>query len=256
MARKYAKGEARRKRGRPSTFTWKTANGILKMRAQGVPMKYAAMAHGITAETWANWKVDHPDLVQKDDVAVGKFVAACVTNVHKQGKKFWAADMTLLERVAADEFAKPEAKLQLQMLQVNGDAQKVALNAAWTQQPVALPGQQFDDIELETTWEEQHVVPNLPAPSSSADSQKVEAAGVPGTGAAQAIEVEAEVVDMSGNPKLRLPDNQLTQIEKLQRYGSGNQFEPGSRLTAAKPTPLSAPGFNANGERPMIDWRD
>jgi hypothetical protein len=238
---------------------------VIESLELGLTMKYACLANGVTAETFNNWQADHPELAQIAAEAKARFIQAHlhnIKNVAREGQ--WTASAWLLERCQSEEFARPEVKIQ--MLQVNAAADKAANTSLWFQQPSgALPP--GDDLEWTCTGldEGPHVAPALAAPVNSPKVREMEARKGSATAPTQAVEIEAEPVMESGMQayaqKLNVHNGDVGQIGDAVRQMAGNQFQPGSRVVAARPTPLPDPNSNrlhdgwGDSVQP-INWQD
>jgi hypothetical protein len=257
MARNPRRPPKKRGRGRPSSYTPEIVQKIVDSLELGLSMKYACLANGVTAETFNNWQADHPELEQIAAEAKAKFIQAHLQNIKQHARDQWTASAWLLERTQAEEFSKPEVRLQ--MLQINGEANKPNTDAIWLTPTVSADQPALPDIteaDLEPPHYQQHVA-QLPAPSASSPRlREAEARKADATTPSHPVEVPLEIVPEPGMAKLAAKMNAYADdvgvIGQRLRDRHSTQFEPGAKIVAARPTPGPSPGYNQNGERPML----
>jgi hypothetical protein len=211
-------------------------------------LRYACRVAGIHPDTFNNWQVKHPELAEIVEDAKSRFIAAHLANVKHHARDQWTASMTLLERVAPEDFARPEAKIQI--ANFNGLAKAddpttswlEAVNSATTQSlPSSEPG---ETLTLE-----------MPLPDPVELAKPVQALPAPHEVAGQTVEHEAEY-DPHANSKMYLPDKELTALEHKMRYGFDKSQVPSQSrglTVAARPSPPANPGEGGWDDAKMIN---
>ncbi|MEM2508966.1 MAG: transposase [Candidatus Thermoplasmatota archaeon] len=114
-------GLKNKKMARKSKLTAEVEEALLKMIEQGLTVKRACNALGISEKTFYSWiergktgKGKYAEFLDKVKKAEAKFIADAVEKIKEAGQKNWQALAWLLERKFPEEFGKKES------LQVEG----------------------------------------------------------------------------------------------------------------------------------------
>jgi hypothetical protein len=236
-----------KRRGPRGKYSHKVIDKIVESLELGIPLKWAVRSGGITLETWSQWQLKHPELVDRAEEATAKFVQAHMANIKCHARDNWQASAWCLERTQAGEFARPETKVMI--ANINGAARADDPTTTWMEianaavtQP--LPAGEGEGLTLE-----------MPLPDPVKLAKPVQALPPPGPEVVdQSVEPEP-TYDPHANSKMYLPDKDLTPLERQMRYGfDQSQVPPQSRglTVAAKPSPPPAPGYNEWGDKEMI----
>jgi hypothetical protein len=255
----------RRGRGRPTTYNRKKVDDIRKSVELGLSVRSACFANGVQPQTFLAWQRARPELEGMMAESKARFAQAHLMNIKQHARDQWTASAWLLERCQSEDFAKPEIKLQ--MLQVNGDAEKAANTAIWLQQPTGLPGQQFPELEDMTCSgldDDMPEPPQLPAPYApgiapdvSHLSPRLREHEMRKQSATTPREVETEVMPepamLEYQRKLNAHIADLGPVgEQLRQMQDGRMVG-----QAARPSPLPNPHYQgADGGVQPIDWKD
>jgi len=99
--------------GRPTKRTPATVRKICRGIAEGLPFKFAAVAAGVSEETFCKWRAEFADFNE----AVQQAVASGITKRLKQIKRAgdegdWKAAAWWLEHVVPSEYAKSRIELE------------------------------------------------------------------------------------------------------------------------------------------------
>jgi terminase small subunit-like protein len=161
-------GRAVNKGGRPDKYSPEVVKKIVESLELGLPMKWACRANGVHPETFANWQVKHPELAEVAVQAKARFIQAHlhnIKNIAKDGN--WQASMTLLERCVPEDFARPEAKIQIANQQINirdaapnpflsSEAELAFIRQIVDEQPNELDDAPKDPLALVGEMDEEH----------------------------------------------------------------------------------------------------
>lgn len=103
---------------RPSKYSKEVETKICTAIANGVPLKYAAMAGGISGETMRRWMIDgeaglepYVGFLEAVKEAEEKAVPTLLLVIRNHATKNWTAAAWMLERMHPEEFARQRLEL-------------------------------------------------------------------------------------------------------------------------------------------------
>jgi hypothetical protein len=233
---------APKRRGRPSGYTLKKVEKIRQSVELGLPIRYACLANGVQPRTFQSWQVVHPELEDMMAESKAKFAQAHLHNIKLHARDQWTASAWLLERCQGDEFAKPEIKLQ--MLQVNGESQKVANLSMWSQ---PLPDGSSGDIEFtEPAWDRPAALPDKtvfesPPPLETPNEVRKHVSATP----SQPVTAELEVMPNGADNRF-IPKSSIEQALHNHALGHRDGQTEFKRLIAARPSPPPSSGYGVD----------
>ena len=105
-----------RKNGRPTKRTKAVLKPLFEAIRIGVPYKLACMAAGISFECFSKWRQKDPAFDAEVEQAAAEPAVKLFNTIREQAPETWQAGAWALERRYPEQFAKPEAQLQLNVL--------------------------------------------------------------------------------------------------------------------------------------------
>jgi hypothetical protein len=272
-----------KKRGGQTKYSPEIVKKILQQVELGHRIAGACRACDISPPTFANWQVDHPELAEMVECARAKFVSAHLANIKSHARDQWTASAWLLERIQAEEFSRPEVRVQL--AQINVSNGKAALNAYWTQEGQERARAMWGDIDdskmfESAEWEKDQLpAPEQPVAELPASAAPVEPDVPHLSGAAKAAELRKHYAQTPSQPvELEpVPEGRMAAYargiqahaadvgavgQQLRQMSGGSpmpdqQQSPRGLTVAARPTPPPNPNYTGwDDSVGMIDWKD
>tara|TARA_R100001594_G_scaffold18177_1_gene36328 strand:+ start:9579 stop:10511 length:933 start_codon:yes stop_codon:yes gene_type:complete len=112
IERDIARGKV--KMGRPTDYTPRTVESLLRFVAAGLPLERAAAASGINADTLYDWKKKHPDFSESLAHAESQYANLCHITINEQivGGDGHLALKTLQSRFSKDYSTSKKVEMQ------------------------------------------------------------------------------------------------------------------------------------------------
>lgn len=110
--------------GRPSKYEPAIIEWLLSAIADGLNIKQACRASGISEATLSRWKVEHPELLPQLEQAREQCRRDTLARIKKAGQADWRADKAFLE-LSYQEYRQPNTRVEVKTAAQAGDVQVV-----------------------------------------------------------------------------------------------------------------------------------